>query len=146
MVKNKQPLRFQTDVGPGESATLTREVEADATIEQMTVRFYRGPELAVEVVPKVIDDQGDGQPEPLVDIINDSDTEGAIVGDGDKWLYPLAEPVADGDVIEVEIENTAESDPDVDLTYHPIIEMDLDREGGLARPFETVRDAVGGLF
>ena len=142
MVKNKQPLRFQTDVGPGESATLTREVAADATIEQMTIRFYRGPALTLEVYPRVIDDQGDGQPEPLVDVSNGTDTEGAIVGDGDRWEYPLSEPVADGDIIEVEIDNTAEKDPDVDLTYHPIIEMDLDREGGLSRPFETVADAV----
>jgi len=144
MAKNKQPIRFATDVAPGndEPTVLTREVKADATIEQMTVRFYRGPELALRVTPRVIDDQGDGQPEPLVDVIGDD----AIVGDGDVWTYPLAEPVADGDIIEVEIENTAEPQPDVDLTYTPIIEMDLDREGGLLRPIETVRDAVGGLF
>lgn len=142
MVNNKQPIRFTTDVSPGESVTLTRTVKADATIEGMTVRFYRGPELALRITPRVIGDQGDGRPEPLVDIVGDD----AIVGDGDRWDYSLAEPVKDGDEIEVELENTADPDPNKDLTYIPIIEMDLNREGGIATTFQTVTSAVGGLF
>lgn len=142
MVTNIKPARFSTDVSPGESKTLTRTIDEPATIEEIVVRFYQGPELAVRVYPRRIPDNGNGTPQDLVDYHGKE----WIDGDGDKWRFPLSQPVEKNDVIEVEIENTANSDPDVDLTYDVAVHMPLDRHNGAVRAVESLFDRVSGVF
>lgn len=123
---SKRPLRFGTTIGPGEIDHISHEVEEPATIEDMTIRFYQGPELAVRVRPRRI---RTNSPKDLVTYRGKQ----FIDGDGDKWEYDVSEPVEQGDEIEVEIENVADPDPEVDLTYDVTVEMHLDREGGASR-------------
>lgn len=133
-MNNKKAVRFEANVAAGESKKLTREIDEPATVEQCTVRFYRGPELAVEVRPLRIPDNGNGRPQPLVDIVGSE----SIIGDGDKWVFDISEPVEKGDELEMQVENTASADPNVDLSYTVIIDLSLDREGGLLRPFRGI--------
>lgn len=142
MTTSKRPIRFRSTVDPGESNVLTTTVEEDATIEHLNIRFWRGPELALQVIPRRIPDNGNGRPQDLVDVIG----EDYIDGDNDHWDYPLAEPVEEGDVLEVEVVNTAEPDPGADLTFDSVVEMDLDRKGGLSRPFEGVLSTIKGVL
>jgi hypothetical protein len=137
---NKKAIRFATDVGPGESVTLDRVVEEPATIESLDIRFYQGPELAVQVQPRRIPDNGGGQPQPLVDLVG----KDWIDGDGDHWEFDISESVEQDDVLEVEIDNTAQPDPDVNLTFDVAVNMTLDREGGALRPIRSVVDTIGG--
>ena len=139
MATNKKPIRFATNVAAGETKTLTRTIDEPATVEQLVVRFYQGPELAVQVTPRRIPDNGEGRPQEMVEVIG----KDWIDGDGDKWPFDLSEPVEKGDVLEVEIQNTAEPDPNVDLSYDISVDMSLDREGGLLRP---VRGVLGRLI
>lgn len=123
---SKRPLRFATAIGPGESERLEHEVEEPATIEDMTIRFYQGPELAVRARPRRI---RHNSPKPLIEYLGKS----YVDGDGDKWEFDVSEPVKKGDVIEVEIDNVADPDPELNLTYDVTIDMHLDREGGESR-------------
>lgn len=140
MSTNKKAVRFEANVSPGESLALTREIDEPATVEQCIVRFYRGPELAVQVRPLRIPDNGNGRPQPLVDIVGSE----SIIGDGDKWIFDVSEPVEKGDVLEMQVENTATDDPQLDLTYTVVIDLSLDREGGVLRPFRNAVDNLSG--
>lgn len=137
---NKKPIRFSKAVPPGESVTLTRTVDEPATIEHLAVRFYTGPELAVHVTPRRIPENGDGQPQDLVEL----EGKDHIDGDGDHWQFEMSESVEKEDVLEVEIINTASPDPELDLTYDVTVDVSLDREGGVLRPVRSLIDDVRG--
>ena len=139
---NKKAVRFATTVNAGESKTLTRTIEKPATIEDLSVRFYQGPELDVHVTPEIVRDNGDGEPRPLVDL-NGKDH---IDGDGDLWQFDVSEAADRGDVIEVEIANVANADPELNLEYDVTVDMTLDRQWGVLRPIEGAVDWVRGVI
>jgi hypothetical protein len=127
--------RFSTPVDGGEVGELTREVVKDATVERVDVRFYRGPQLDLEVVP-FVERNGATQDGDRVNLI---DVEGreSIVGDDDHFSFPISEPIREGDVIGVEYANTEQQ-----YGYDVTVDMVLEREGGLERIVDVFR---GGL-
>lgn len=139
---DKKPIRFATEVSASDEVRLTKEIEEDATIESLSIRFYQGPELAVQVVPKKIPDNGDGRPQVLVDL----EGKEYIDGDGDLWEFNLSEKVEEGDVLEVDIENTAPDDTSEELAYDITVDMALDRHGGVLRPIRAVTERLTGVF
>lgn len=120
--ENRRSVRFAESVDPGETITLTKDVERDATVEETTVRIYRGAELALRIKPFV---ERDNRRFELIDYPQGKQY---VDGDGDFWEFPVSEAVATEDVIGVEVENVA-----TDYAYDFSTDMVLDRAGGTAR-------------
>lgn len=126
----QETIRFSTSVAAGESKTLTKRMEADATVEEVEVRFYRGPELAVSVEPFRLkgDLHGSQERRSLVELVG----RDVIVGDADNFPFDVgAEPVERNEAIGVEFVNNAEPDPELSLEYDVHVDMTIDKEGGV---------------
>jgi hypothetical protein len=123
-------LRFADRVDPDSTVTLTHEMENPATIEQLTVRIYRGAELDLHVVPFV---EADGSRFPVVTFRG----KDFIDGDGDKWVFDAVEQVEPGDVVGVEVENQS-----TDYGYDFAADFAVDRAGGTDR----LASIIGGWF
>jgi len=122
--------RFSTRAGPGESGDITKEVQKDATVEKVNVRFYPGVELALELRPFI-------EPEDSEDRIDIVELVGrdTIVGNDDHFDFPVADEIQRGDTIGVEFENT-----DSQYGYDVICDIVVERAGGTERFVE----ALGG--
>ena len=140
MADNKKPISFRANVDAGDTETLTYSVEEPATIERLVIRIYRGPENSLHITPRTIGDNGNGTPDSLVKFVGSS----YIDGDGDKWVFDLSEKISKNDVIEVEIENTADPEAELNLNYDAAVHMELDRMGGLSRPIRSAVETVRG--
>lgn len=125
-------IRFAESVDPGETVTLTKDVEQDATVEEVTVRIYRGAELALHVQPFV---KRDDRRFSLVEFQGKE----YVDGDGDFWEFRTLEAVEKEDVIGVEVENTA-----ADYTYDFACNMSVDREGGTSRALTALFERLRG--
>jgi len=125
--ENRRSVRFAEEVDPGETVTLTKTIEEDATVEQATVRIYRGAELALRVKPFV---RRNNRRFGLIDF---PDGKQYVDGDGDFFEFPVSEQVEENDEIGVEVENVA-----TDYAYDFSTDLVVDRAGGTAR--------AGGLF
>ena len=128
---NRVSRRFSTTVAGGADSDLSHEVTADATIEKVTVRFYPGPLLDLELRPYVETD--DGQRVDLVDVIG----RDKIVGDDDVFEFYVSEPIREGESIGVEYTNQDPSN-----SYDFVVDMEVDRIGGLNRVTRFVRGLV----
>lgn len=119
--------RFSTRVDAQSTDELTHEVKKDATVESITVRFYPGAELDLQVRPFVEPDEGNRiSPVSLIG-------REVIVGDDDVFEFHVTEPVEEEDIIGVEFDNVGDYDLD------GIVDMTLDREGGIERIVGNVR-------
>lgn len=128
----QETIRFSTSVAAGESKTLTKRMEADATVEEVEVRFYRGPELAVSVEPYRLkgDPHGSQERRSLVELVG----RDVIVGDADVFQFEVGgEEVERTEKIGVEFVNNAETEPedDVNLDYDVHVDITVDKEGGV---------------
>lgn len=134
MASQRGSYRFSGSVAAGDSIEETAVVEADATIEEVRVRFYQGPRLGLRVDPfKKLNGRDKVS---LVTFIG----RDYIVGDNDHWVFPISEPVEEDDVIGVDVENTE------DFAYDYVVDMILDEEGGTSRPIASLVDSVRGWF
>lgn len=126
--ERRDTFHFSDSVGPGESVTLTKEVERAATIERIDVRIYRGAEFALEVQPfKDVEPSGDTERRvPLLTYRG----RGYIAGDADRMSFPVAREVRNGREVGVEVTNTADN-----YAYNFNVSMVVEYAGGLSRIF-----------
>lgn len=134
--EDRRSIRFAEDVGPDSTVIETYEAPHDLTVEQLTVRIYRGAELDLQVFPFVDRDRSDDrqQREPLV-VFRGKEF---IDGDGDTFEFPVSVSVKEGQEIGVEVENV-----DSTYTYDFAAEVTVDPVGGLQR---STTSFLGGLF
>jgi len=124
----KDSLRLAGRAGPGASDELRHSLEVDATIEEVTVRIYRGAELDLQVTPSVAFDANEGR-DSLVPLITFVDGGKQFVdGEGDRWEFPVSVPVTEGDEIVVDVDNT---DPDNGYDY--AVDAVIERAAGASR-------------
>lgn len=128
---NRRSVRFAEHVNAASTITLTKTVEQDATVEKLTVRIYRGAELALQLEPFV---KRDGREFALVE----HQGKQYIDGDGDFFEFPVSESVETDDEVGVRVTNEA-----ADYGYSFALDVVLDREGGTAR---SLTSFIGGLF
>lgn len=137
---NRISRRFSTDVASDDSEEVTADVKADATVEQITIRFYRGPRLDLGVKPyverKVREDRS--RRIPVVDLHGSE----FVRGDDDTWVFHVSQEVEEGDVIGVEAVNEDQNGHRYDF----VCDFEIDRAGGSSRPFNGFLDTLGGLF
>jgi len=119
--------RFATEVAAGERRVLETEVEADATVEQVDVRFYPGSRLELELRPFVETKRGN-----QIDLI---DTVGrdVVVGDNDFFQFDVVEQAEEGATLAVEAVNQ-----DPENSYNFAVDVRVDRTAGLSRAITEV--------
>lgn len=132
MTNRKETKRFSDSVSPGSTVTETHTLDADATVEEVVVRFYRGPELRLEVDPftETVEDDDRRERQSLVDVFG----RDVIVGDADHWSFDTDVPVERNDEIGVEVHNaTGDLPDDQQFAYDYVVDITLDYEGGTSR-------------
>lgn len=123
--------RFSTTVAGGADDELTLEVEEDATVEEMRIRFYPGPLLDLELRPFIETEQG--RRRDLV-TIEGRDT---IVGDDDYFRFRISEEIETSDLLGVEYTNKDSSN-----SYDFVVDFDLERAGGAQRIVDYLREVM----
>jgi hypothetical protein len=136
---NRISRRFEPSVSPGGSEELTAEVEADATVEKIEVRFYDGPRLDLGVMPFVrrYERSDRSRRQDAVDV-HGSDY---VRGENDHWPFFVSETVEEGDEIGVEVVND-----DEEHRYDAVVNFELDRVGGSSRPLKGFLTTVRSWF
>ncbi|WP_049915515.1 hypothetical protein [Haloferax mucosum] len=114
-------------MSPDATERETFEVSKDATIEKVTTRFYRGPQLDLSIRPFV--ESEEGRERDIVDVIG----RDGVVGDNDVFPFHVSEPVERGDVVGIEVTNA-----DGTNTYDYNVDLELDRAGGVSRLLPSI--------
>jgi len=134
--------RFAGEVGAGGDADESTTVEADATVEEVAVRFYPGPRLDLHVTPYL--ERGNGANANRIPLVNFHGKD-YVDGDDDLWVFPISEPVEQGDTLGVFVNNT-----EPEHAYDYAVNMTLDREAGVQRSASSLLgrlgSAVSGVF
>jgi len=120
VIESSEAVSFAETVAPGSTSELTYEVNADATIERLKLRFYPGQQLDHEV-RVVIREKGSGRERNVVQ------TPGVSVftGDDDRYTFDLSKPVGSDELIVVKSNNT-----DTQYRYDTRVNMEVDYRGG----------------
>jgi hypothetical protein len=135
--ESRRPVRFASTVAPGDTDTYSVEVEQAATVEDMTVRIYRGAELSLHILPFV--ERGAENRRSRIPLVEFRGKD-FIDGDGDFFEFGLSEAVEENDVVGVEVTNTAD-----EYAFDFAVNMSLDRAGGSSRLGGLI-DSVQGWF
>ncbi|WP_363467834.1 hypothetical protein [Halogeometricum borinquense] len=136
--ERRESIRFSEAIPPGETETLRFEVTQDCTVEEITVRIYKGPQLDLHIVPFV--ERGEDGRRRRTDLLR---TEGKeyIDGDDDRFTFAIEEGVEEDEIIGVEVENTDDTN-----IYDFACHVTIDRAGGtVSRLWSWVTD-IGGWF
>ncbi|WP_380681088.1 hypothetical protein [Salinigranum sp. GCM10025319] len=128
LIDRRVSRRFSTTATGGADDEVTHEVEEDATVEEIRIRFYPGPLLDLELRPFVETDEG--RRRDLVDVIGRE----TIVGDDDRFEFHISEDVRESDVVGVEYVNN-----DAQNEYDFVVDMDFERAGGSSRIIDYLR-------
>jgi hypothetical protein len=120
---NKEAVVFKKWIQPNETEVLQSRVKADATIEEMQVRFYSGQVGTLHVTPFV--EHKGNLINPLYSI--PATGEPFLSGDDDNFTFPISEPVFYDDYLKVRVTNTG------DYPYLVFVVFILDYLGGDCR-------------
>ena len=126
MFSRQASKRFAEEVPPNSTVETTTKIDEPATVEQIQIRFYQGPELDLALLP-YRERQGDKV--PLVDLYGREQ----IVGDNDTFVFPISEQLHSDDVLGVEATN---SNPE--YSYDFSVDMTVDRAGGIDRALSSL--------
>jgi len=122
---NREPVRLSaTTPKGGEIGFESYKVEQDATIESITVRFYKGAELLVEVLPYIA-----GFQERRRKLIDGADI---IKGDDDELKFKTSMPVLKGESIVMQYQNNEPNDT-TGYDHYVWMDIELDYMGGEER-------------
>lgn len=124
MINKKEVIVFSKSVGPGESGTMSERIKADATVEEVTAKFYFGQERALQANPYI--HKTGNRIEQLVTYPEGS--EKFLAGDDDYFIYNTALEVNNDDYVKVDYENKS-----VDQTYNLVMTVTIDYLGGKDR-------------
>ena len=131
--QNREVYLFQKSVAPGESGRLSQEIPANGILEKLTVRFYVGAELNLEIEPSII--RLGNMRDHLVRYTGLT----SLKGDDDKFIFNLSTPVYYQEELEVFYENTL--DPEEygeEYSYNFVVIFEIDHIG---KPYE---ETIGG--
>jgi hypothetical protein len=120
----KEVISFRKVISPLEVITIKERIKAPGTVEELRVRFYRGQQLALEVLP-YIEHKG-RQIEELITFAEG--TEGVLQGDDDYFVFPVVASVDYDDYIKVRVVNK-----DTTYSYTLSVDVVIDYYGGHRR-------------
>jgi hypothetical protein len=126
MFSRQSTKRFSATVPPGETRELTTGMQEPATVEQLNIRFYQGPELDLLVDPFR---QRKNDRMKLVDL----NGREAIVGNADRFEFHLSEQLHADDEIGVRVENKS-----TEYEYDFQTDMIIEYAGGVSRALSSL--------
>ncbi|MFC3476111.1 hypothetical protein [Halobacterium litoreum] len=136
--ERRDSVRFSGQVSPDDTETLTKTVQEPATVEEVSVRFYAGPRLDLEVVPFVdVGESSQSNRIPLIDFRGKQ----YVDGDDDYWIFPVSESIERDDTLGVEVRNVDSSN-----AYDFSVDVVVDRAGGTQRAASSLFDSIRGVF
>ena len=124
MINKKEVIVFSKSVAPGEKGTVAERIKADATVQEVTAKFYFGQERALKVNPYIHKTRN--RIEQL--LTYPEGTDPFIAGDDDYFKYDTAVEVSNDDFVKVDFENTS-----VDNAYDLVVTVTVDYLGGKQR-------------
>jgi len=141
-------LWFSGEVQGDSIERFTSDLDVDARVEEVAVRFYQGPRLALRVRPFVRRERSGGRVErvALVDYADESDE--FVSGDDDMFVLPTSVPVEAGETLGVEVENTTGRDGVEPHPYAFRAQLEIDEADGTSRwgGISAVTDSIRGVF
>lgn len=132
--ERRDSVRFSGQVSPDSTETYTKTVQDPATVEEVSVRFYAGPRLDLQVTPFV--DVGEGSQSNRIPLI-DFRGKQYVDGDDDYWIFPVSESVERDDTLGVEVVNV-----DGTNSYDFSCDLVVDRAGGVRRAGLSILDSI----
>jgi hypothetical protein len=126
MFSRQSTKRFSATVPPGETRVLTSTIQEPATVEQVNIRFYQGPELDLLVDP-FRQRQND-----RMTLVETNGRE-SIVGDADRFVFHVSEQLHADDEIGVRVENTS-----TEYEYDFQTDMIIEYAGGVSRALSSL--------
>ena len=135
--EGRESHRFASQVAGGGSEEHTHKMQEDATVEQVTVRFYPGPRRDLHITPFV--ERESTRRKDRQDLV-ELHGKDYIDGDNDLWVFDVSHEVEKGDTIGVHADNV---EPDHDYDF--ICDVAVDYAGGTSR-FGGLLDRLRGLI
>lgn len=132
--EDRKSHRFSNSVASNDTETETATVKEDATVEQVTVRFYPGARLDLHVQPFIRKQRTPSRTE-RVDLV-ELHGKDYIDGNDDLWVFSVSKTVEEDDEIGVEVENVDTDGND----YNFVTDIELDRAGGANRFLSTLKE------
>lgn len=132
--ERRDSVRFSGQVSPDDTETLTKTVQEPATVEEVSVRFYAGPRLDLQVTPFV--DVGEASQSNRIPLIDFRGKE-YVDGDDDYWIFPVSEEIEREDTLGVEVVNV-----DGENSYDFACDVVVDRAGGTRRAALSIVDSI----
>ena len=126
----RKGLHFHSTVNSDSDEKDSYNVRHDATIEHVEVRFYPGQQLDLEVELHVVDENGTSK-----EIVDPVGEKPYLAGDDDFFKFDVSVPIEKDDEIRVVARNQDTSGNDYDY----IVNMELDRIGGIERVITKLR-------
>jgi len=123
-------VRFSDTVPPDSTRTYSRAIEEPATAEQLSVRFYQGPELELEIRPLR---QRESDALPLIDLVG----RDVVVGDDDVFDFEVSEPLEEGDELVMEVTNNS-----TEYAYDFNADVAIDYLGGTERAVVAIAEGL----
>jgi hypothetical protein len=121
---SKETISFRQTVAAATTITLKERIKAPCTIESVRVRFYRGQQLALQVIPYIL--HKGNRRENVITF-----AEGArpyLSGDDDYFIYDVVFTADYDDYIYVQAINT-----DATNAYDVIVDVSVDYYAGMDR-------------
>lgn len=125
----KRGISFSETVAGNSNSITEYSVQADATVEKLSVRIYPGPETDFKIYPEIKREQAD-----TVESLVRFEGKQYVDGDDDVFEWDLSVPLYKDDVIQVRAENNTGNEYD----YRANLEID-ERNGP-----ESLADAILG--
>lgn len=139
---SRDSRRLSGDVAPGDTETWTWELDQDATVEEVAVRFYPGPQLDLHVIPFAeVNGPSGTRRRRLVNFAEEDQAKEYIDGNDERLTYDVSQPVERTEVVGVEVENL-----DDQHKYDCAMDVTVDYEGGTNRWFASLADRIRGVF
>jgi hypothetical protein len=141
LFNRKETFEFSSSVAPGDTETETVVLDEDATVEEIVVRWYRGPELYLGIMPFVesVEDADRTEREDLISVHG----RDFLVGENDREPYHVDAPVEKHDELGVEVTNTTDqlaAEHQFDYDYR--CKITVDYRGGTSRWIPSVLQGV----
>lgn len=127
--ETKEGVSYGKKVPADGSGTLEYQVSRDATIESVSCRIFPGAETTLELNFYVLRRDTEATDQLVQTVGKDH-----VAGDDDLFRWDVSTPVANGDTIVVEYNNT-----DTNNAHGFRANMDLDYSGGLSRILEVIQ-------
>ncbi len=119
----RSSVRFAGEVDPGDTETLEYDLPEAATVTELRIRIYEGPQLDLHITPYA--ERGDPESRrdrtPLITTVG----KDYVDGEDDDWVFHVNEDLDRLDSLVIEAENKDPTHP-----YNFAVQATLSRGGG----------------